>query len=158
MYHQSSNWFHAFYYEGCTTNLLTLRSSHITGTPSPSGYVATPSPAGYANTPSPGGYVGTPSPMGYSPMTPGAPYTPQTPGTGMDHGSADWIATEIEVMIKDTHEDPALILHTGIVRNTSVSSHDSIHVFMIMAFQFLSNWSWLFTLTFVLRHGFGYGL
>ena len=86
--------------------------------------MATPSPSGYGNTPSPGG-MGTPSPMGYSPMTPGNPYTPQTPGTGMDHGSADWITTEILVKIKETHDDSSLILQTGIIRNSSVSNFSS---------------------------------
>ncbi len=42
----------------------------------------------------------------------------------MDHGSADWIATEIEVRIKETHDDPSLIHQIGVIRNTSVSIQD----------------------------------
>ena len=89
----------------------------------------TPSPGSYNNTPSPGGY--TPSPIQYSPMTPGAPYTPQTPGGGgggagvggLDHGwSHDWVAQDIEVKVKDSHDDSNLIHQIGVIRNISVSS------------------------------------
>ncbi|ESP00239.1 hypothetical protein LOTGIDRAFT_225963 [Lottia gigantea] len=85
--------------------------------PSP-GYSSTPSPAGYQ--PSPAGYgTSTPSPVGYSPLTPGAPFTPATPGTAMDHGMADWHTTDIEIKIKETHDDPNLIYQTGVIRGVS---------------------------------------
>ncbi len=47
---------------------------------------------------------------------------------GLDHGSADWIATEIEVRIKETHDDPSLIHQIGVIRNTSVSTRDHYSV------------------------------
>lgn len=80
-----------------------------------------PSPLGYQTSPSPGFNAGTPSPLGYSPMTPGAPYTPQTPGMFMDHGMSDWHTTEIEVKIKETHDDTNLIFQKGQIRSVSVS-------------------------------------
>ncbi|XP_041365560.1 transcription elongation factor SPT5-like [Gigantopelta aegis] len=94
--------------------------------PSPSGYQAqspgysgTPSPTPFQQSPSPSGFAGTPSPIGYSPMTPGAPFTPQTPGAAMsaDHGLTDWHTTDIEVRIKQSHEDHNLIFHTGVVKS-----------------------------------------
>lgn len=89
-------------------------------TPSPADYPAgTPSPSAYAGTPSPSGYVaGTPSPSGYgySPMTPGAP---STPGSAIDHSNVEWQTTEIEVTIRDTHEDDGLSGQTGIIRGIS---------------------------------------
>ncbi|XP_060070304.1 transcription elongation factor SPT5-like [Ylistrum balloti] len=87
--------------------------------PSPAGFGSTPSPGGYQPSPSPGGFSSSPSPMGYSPMTPGAPYTPQTPGMGMDHSMADWHTTEIEVKIRETHDDPNLIYQTGTIRSVT---------------------------------------
>ncbi|KAG8235707.1 hypothetical protein J437_LFUL016326 [Ladona fulva] len=103
------------------------------GTPSPSAYVPTPSPGGgsgagrddgsgsggYQTSPSPSAAYGTPSPLGYSPMTPGAssPYNPQTPGAGMDQVALqEWHTTDIEVRIKDTHDDPGLSGQTGVIR------------------------------------------
>lgn len=88
-------------------------------TPSPAGYVGTPSPSGYQASPSPAGYGATPSPSTYSPMTPVAPYTPQTPGAAMDQAITEWHTTDIEVRIKDTHDDVALIHHTGIIRSVT---------------------------------------
>lgn len=102
--------------------------------PSPSGYQpAGGSPAAYVGTPSPGtGYQGSPSPVSgyaspsplasFSPMTPGAasPYNPQTPGAGMDTlGMHDWQTTDIEVRIRETHDDSGLIGQTGIIRGVS---------------------------------------
>ncbi|KAH3888745.1 transcription elongation factor SPT5-like [Dreissena polymorpha] len=79
-------------------------SPHLGGSsPSPLGYQASPSPAGY----------------GYSPMTPGAPFTPQTPGTALDHSNADWHTTDIEVRIRETHEEANLIHQTGVIRSIS---------------------------------------
>lgn len=78
---------------------------------------------GYQPSPSGSGFAGTPSPLGYSPMTPGAPYTPQTPGTAMDHGLSDWHTTDIEVKIKETHEDLKLIHQTGSIRSVTVNTH-----------------------------------
>lgn len=80
---------------------------------------SSPSPLGYQTSPSPGFNAGTPSPMGYSPMTPGAPYTPQTPGMFMDHAMSDWHTTEIEVRIKETHDDTNLIFQKGQIRSVS---------------------------------------
>lgn len=54
-------------------------------------------------------------------MTPGAPYTPQTPGMAADHGMADWHTTDIEVKIKESHDDENLIYSTGTIRSTTVS-------------------------------------
>jgi len=92
--------------------------------PSPNSYVPTPSPGqAYQPTPSPG--YAAPSPgLGYSPMTPGShssPYTPQTPGGGpVDAlGSADWYSPDIEVLVKDTHDDPGLIGQVGVVRGVT---------------------------------------
>ncbi|KAL4224649.1 Transcription elongation factor SPT5 [Mactra antiquata] len=73
---------------------------------------SSPSPLGYQASPSPSGY-------GYSPMTPGAPFTPQTPGTAMDHSNADWHTTEIEVRIRETHDDSDLIHQTGVIRSVT---------------------------------------
>ena len=104
------------------------------GTPSPSNYSVpgtAPSPAstGYM-TPSPaynGPHSVNPSPsptgFGYSPMTPGVSsphFNPQTPGAGMEHSFAvEWQTTDIEVRIKDVHDDDDLIGQTGIVRGIS---------------------------------------
>lgn len=102
--------------------------------PSPAGYQASPSPAGYAPTPSPGqvafhpspgmasSYT-SPSPMSYSPMTPGvapSPLNPQTPGAGMDSFNfADWFTTDIEVRVKDSHNDAGLGGQEGVIRGIS---------------------------------------
>ena len=40
--------------------------------------------------------------------------------SGMDHGWADWITSEIEVKIKDSHDDSNLIYQIGVIRNISV--------------------------------------
>jgi len=89
--------------------------------PSPGTYVATPSPQGYQSAASPVGYRATPSPISYSPMTPGAPYTPATPGAAMDQGAGDWMTTEIEVRIRETHDDAGVVGLHGIVRSVSGS-------------------------------------
>ncbi|XP_070567089.1 transcription elongation factor SPT5-like [Ptychodera flava] len=90
--------------------------------PSPGGYQPTPSPGGYQASPSPGGYQSTPSPGGY-PMTPGAPspggFNPLTPGGGLDPSTAEWQTIDIEVKVKETHDDPALIYKTGVIRGIS---------------------------------------
>ncbi|GAB6022325.1 transcription elongation factor spt5 [Chamberlinius hualienensis] len=94
--------------------------SSSAATPSPAGYVATPSPAG-GYQPSPGTYS-TPSPVGYSPMTPGAPspFIPQTPGAGIESmGTQEWHTTEIEVVIRDSHEDAGLVGQVGVIRGIS---------------------------------------
>lgn len=94
--------------------------------PSPSGYqagyVGTPSPSntGYTPSPSSGHAYGTPSPLNYSPMTPGlaqSPYNPQTPGAGLDVMPAtEWHTTDIEVRIRDTHDDSGLAGQQGHIR------------------------------------------
>jgi len=57
-------------------------------------------------------------------MTPGShssPYTPQTPGGGPADalGSSDWYSPDIEVLIKDTHDDGGLIGQVGVVRGVT---------------------------------------
>jgi len=54
-------------------------------------------------------------------MTPGAPYTPATPGAAMDQGAGDWMTTEIEVRIKESHDDSGVVGKHGIVRSVSAS-------------------------------------
>ena len=91
---------------------LTANSPGIGGSsPSPISYQASPSPSGYG---------------GYSPMTPGAPFTPQTPGTAMDHSIADWHTNDIEVRIRETHDDSSLIHQTGVIRSVTVC-HLNVH-------------------------------
>jgi len=50
--------------------------------------------------------------MSYSPMTPGvaaSPLNPHTPGAGMDSlALQDWFTTDIEVRVKDSHNDAGL--------------------------------------------------
>ncbi|KAM7282267.1 transcription elongation factor SPT5 [Ixodes scapularis] len=93
--------------------------------PSPTAYQPSPSPKGYVATPSPVAFqAGTPSPStygGYSPMTPGAPspFNPQTPGAGMEALSVEWQTMDLEVRIKDTHEDDGMIGQTGVIRGIS---------------------------------------
>ena len=41
---------------------------------------------------------------------------------GVEHGGADWITTEIEVKIKETHEDASLIHQLAVIRSISVSN------------------------------------
>ncbi|XP_077978109.1 transcription elongation factor SPT5-like [Glandiceps talaboti] len=90
--------------------------------PSPGGYQPTPSPGGYQASPSPGGYHSSPSPTGF-PMTPGAPspsgFNPLTPGGGLDPSTTEWQTVDIEVKIKETHDDPVLIFKTGVIRGIS---------------------------------------
>lgn len=40
---------------------------------------------------------------------------------GLDHSSVEWQTTDIEVIIRDTHEDDGLSGQTGIIRGISVS-------------------------------------
>ena len=110
--------------------------------PSPSPYQSTPSPQSYVPTPSPAGgssYQPSPSPsyaapspgLGYSPMTPGSSQSPYHP-VNRDHdilGSQDWYSPDIEVVIKDSHEDTGLCGQIGVVRGVtpgmcSVFLHD----------------------------------
>ncbi|KAG5317531.1 SPT5H factor, partial [Pseudoatta argentina] len=75
---------------------------------------ATPSSTstGYINssynaflTPSPGNYI------------PSSPYNPLTPRLGMDaDDDSNWHTTDIEVRIRDTHDDPALVGQQGVIR------------------------------------------
>ncbi|XP_046987782.1 transcription elongation factor SPT5 [Schistocerca americana] len=89
----------------------------------PSAYVATPSPSGYTPSPTSGVQYATPSPLVYSPVTPGAasPFNPHTPGSGLDQQQLqqEWHTTDIEVRIKDTHEDTGLSGQTGIITGIS---------------------------------------
>ena len=91
---------------------------------SPSAYAGTPSPAGtggYQATPSPGGSnYASPSPLAYSPMTPGGAASPFTSGSNMDSFSmSDWQTLDIEVRIRDTHDDSGLTGQRGIIRSTT---------------------------------------
>jgi transcription elongation factor SPT5 len=56
-------------------------------------------------------------------MTPGASsphFNPQTPGAGMEHAFAvDWQTPDIEVRIREVHDDDDLIGQTGIIRGIS---------------------------------------
>lgn len=103
-------------------------------TPSPQSYVPTPSPAGASSyQPSPSPSYAAPSPgIGYSPMTPGSSQSPYHPAAGREHdilGSQDWYSPDIEVLIKDSHEDTGLCGQIGVVRGVtpgmcSVFLHD----------------------------------
>jgi len=57
-------------------------------------------------------------------MTPGShansPYTPQTPGASLDMiGQSDWYSPDIEVTIRDTHDDTGLCGQIGIIRGVT---------------------------------------
>jgi len=57
-------------------------------------------------------------------MTPGShansPYTPQTPGASLDMiGQSDWYSPDIEVTIRDTHDDTGLCGQVGIIRGVT---------------------------------------
>jgi len=55
-------------------------------------------------------------------MTPGqpSPYTPQTPGQNIDAlGQADWYSPDLEVIIRDTHEDTGLSGQVGVIRGVT---------------------------------------
>jgi len=60
-------------------------------------------------------------------MTPGgapSPYNPHTPGAGLDQPTTlqqEWQTTDIEVRIRDTHDDAGLSGQTGVIRGISVS-------------------------------------
>lgn len=57
----------------------------------------------------------------------GSPYNPQTPGSSIEtgHGSSiygsDWHTTDIEVRIRDSHQDPDLAGQQGYIKTISVS-------------------------------------
>ena len=62
-------------------------------------------------------------------MTPGShsnsPFTPQTPGASLDiSGQSDWYSPDIEVTIKDTHEDPGLQGQSGVIRGVTPGIHN----------------------------------
>lgn len=46
-----------------------------------------------------------------------SPYNPHTPGAGLDTPFQDWLTTDIEVRIRDTHDDPGLSGQRGVIRN-----------------------------------------
>lgn len=57
-------------------------------------------------------------------MTPGShansPYTPQTPGGSLDIiGQSDWYSPDIEVTIRDTHDDTGLCGQVGVIRGVT---------------------------------------
>jgi len=61
---------------------------------------------------------------------PGSPYNPQTPSSSMDAGigsgimgSSEWHTTDIEVRIRDSHDDPALAGQQAVIRGISVSKN-----------------------------------
>jgi len=86
-------------------------SPYAGGTPSPgSGYQ--PSPGGSSYTaPSPAG--------GYSPSSGGQ--QPQTPGGGAELGGQDWLTVDIEVRIRDSHDDSGLAGQSGVVRSLTAT-------------------------------------
>lgn len=58
----------------------------------------------------------------------GSPYNPQTPGAGLDTGvgsgvigGSEWHTTDIEVRIRDSHDDPALAGQQAVIRGISVN-------------------------------------
>lgn len=83
---------------------------------------STPSPSiGYRQSPASNNPYNTPS-SGYSPNSPGMPYNPQTPGAGLDVvPMTDWHTVDIEVRIRDSHDDPGLVGQTGVIRSISGS-------------------------------------
>ena len=138
------------------TTARTSRLRRRTGapsTPSPTSYVPIPSPAGGSSyQPSPSPSYAAPSPgnqmflgrkisyfiaaaagIGYSPMTPGSSQSPYHPAAGLGShdilGSQDWYSPDIEVLIKESHEDTGLCGQIGVVRGVtpgmcSVFLHD----------------------------------
>lgn len=78
--------------------------------PSPSNFQATPSPLGYHPTPSPADYT--------SPLTPGGGYsTPGSVGSVLDHPiNTEWQTVDIDVVIKDSHDDSLLVGKQGVIR------------------------------------------
>merc|ERR1719499_1261237 len=100
--------------------------------PSPSPYQSTPSPQSYVPTPSPAGgssYQPSPSPS-YAAPSPGIGYSlmaanvqsPYHPSAGREHdilGSQDWYSPDIEVVIKDSHDDTGLCGQIGVVRGVT---------------------------------------
>lgn len=77
--------------------------------------VSTPSPAGgYGQSPGSNHPYNTPS-SGYSPNM---PYNPQTPGAGLDVlPMIEWHTVDIEVRIRDSHDDSGLAGQTGLIRS-----------------------------------------
>lgn len=46
------------------------------------------------------------------------PYNPQTPGAGLDIPSmSEWHTVDIEVRIRDSHDDPGLAGQIGVIRS-----------------------------------------
>ncbi|PIK38073.1 putative transcription elongation factor SPT5 isoform X2 [Apostichopus japonicus] len=88
---------------------------------------AHPVPQGYQHSSSPSSFHGsTPSPSGY-PLTPVAPspigFNPATPGMAnpLDPSQTEWHTADIEVKIKESHEDDDLIYKHGVIRGMSGS-------------------------------------
>ena len=82
----------------------------------------TPSPAGGSSyQPSPSPSYAAPSPgLGYSPMTPGSQSSYHPVSRELDIlGSQDWYSPDIEVLIKDSHEDTGLCGQIGVVRGVT---------------------------------------
>ncbi|KAF5280109.1 hypothetical protein FQA39_LY18143 [Lamprigera yunnana] len=79
--------------------------------------LSTPSPAtGYSQSPSSNNPYNTPS-TGYSPSM---PYNPQTPGASLEvPPMTDWHTIDIEVRIRDSHDDPGLVGQIGVIRSIS---------------------------------------
>lgn len=82
--------------------------------------ISTPSPStGYRQSPASNNPYNTPS-SSYSPNSPGVQYNPQTPGAGLDVlPMTDWHTVDIEVRIRDSHDDPGLVGQNGIIRSVS---------------------------------------
>lgn len=80
--------------------------------------ISTPSPGtGYGQSPaSSNNPYSTPS----SAYSPNMPYNPQTPGAGLDMlPMTDWHTVDIEVRIRDSHDDTGLVGQTGVIRSIS---------------------------------------
>lgn len=79
--------------------------------------ISTPSPGtGYGQSPASNNPYNTPS-SGYSPNM---QYNPQTPGAGLDVlPMTDWHTVDIEVRIRDSHDDAGLVGQTGVIQSIS---------------------------------------
>ena len=63
--------------------------------------------------------------------------------SGMDIGAVEWVTSDIEVKVKETHDDPSLIHQIGVIRNISVSSLDrfSLRLCNTLTARDVTQWS-----------------
>lgn len=52
--------------------------------------------------------------------------------TGMDSLMQDWHTTDIEVRVRENHDDPDLVGQNGIIRSVSVSTNIILTVWTVM--------------------------